>query len=299
MSTKKPSAPFFNFLNRTNKNEFFEFLESNLSLGENGAGTYRITNVEKIHCSLESTQTPWHTEKEFLTILEEFCDDEEDFKTTQKYCSERIQILNDSGKHRGLDDQLFHPAFDRTALKINNGFAFAPNENFAQTAAQSEVYFIISSILNDLRNKETLLQSEYVRNLLDPGNFVRYNDGIIQACILRAAKDYELKFHLSDELSLQMKSIIGDMILHLEDPHSEALIEFFYAIAIKKLRLVERDLEDCIKLLEEQPSYSEGDSILKGMIAYIRKKVLSNRDIKAIFNDLPKVKVEGETREEI
>ena len=79
------------------------------------------------------------------------------------------------------------------------GAGGAQHNIFIRNSKQSEIYFIISSILNDLRNKGVFKQGEYVRNLIDPGNFVRFNDGIIQACFLRAAKSPELDYSLSDE----------------------------------------------------------------------------------------------------
>src|SRR5690606_784509 len=149
-----------------------------------------------------------------------------------------IQELNDSGLNKGLVNNLFFPNLNGEVLRINNGFAFAPTQNsknFACTSTQSEVYFIISSVLNEIRSKGKLVQSEYVRNLIEPGNFVRYNDGIIQACLLRASKTSELQYNLSEEMSLQMQAILGDMIIHIEDNHAEAINEFLYAIAIHKL----------------------------------------------------------------
>lgn len=286
---------YFTFLNRSSRIEFFDFLESNLGLGENGPGTHKITNVERIFCSFEAIQTSWHIEIEFLNKLEEFCDEQSMYPSTLAYCKERKQVLEGSGKTKGLDSNLFHPSFSGNALQINNGFAFAPPaKDFTITAAQSEVYFIVSNILNDLRNKNVLQQTEYVRNLLDPGNFVRYNDGIIQASLLRAAKDDELKFHLSDELSLQIKSVIGDMILHLHDKHSEAILEFFYSIAIKKLRLLDNDLRDCVSLLEAQAIY-QVDSVLLGMVEYVKCHQFGPKDIPKVFEDLPKLIVEEDT----
>ncbi|MBF9255807.1 hypothetical protein I2I11_21085 [Pontibacter sp. 172403-2] len=142
-------------------------------------------------------------------------------------------------------------------------------------------------MLNEIRNKGRLAQTEYVRNLISPGNFIRFNDGIIQACILRAATDDELRYDLSYEMSLEMQSVLGDMIIHFSDDHAEALNEFFYAIALRKLRLTNNGLHECIKLLENQLDYKSTDSILKGIIEFIKENVLVIQDIESKFNDLP------------
>src|SRR5690606_25635574 len=55
---------FFTFLQRTERKEHCEFLESNLGMGEFGKVSNRIVNVETIFCSQESRETPWHVELE-------------------------------------------------------------------------------------------------------------------------------------------------------------------------------------------------------------------------------------------
>ncbi|TDP04072.1 hypothetical protein [Flavobacterium sp. 245] len=288
---------FFTFANRTSNNEQFEFLESNLSLGEFGKGTHKIFNVEKIHCTAEAQETPWHKEENIIKQFEEYFEASEKFDIIKKYCKKRLTELSECGRNKGLANNLFFPSLKNEALKLRTGFAFAPftsgaaHNNFIKKSKQSEIYFIISSILNELRNKNIFLQSEYVRNLLDPGNFVRYNDGIIQACFLRAAKSAEIDYSLSEEDSLKMKSILGDMILHLNDDHAEALNEFLYAIAIKKLRMTSGTLEDCIELLKLQGYYTKGDSILKGLVKYIEDKVIVRIVVEEKFKELTPVNI--------
>ena len=112
----------------------------------------------------------------------------------------------------------------------------------------------MSSIINELRIKGRLDQSEYVRNVLDPGNFIRYNDGIIQASLLRAATNEELRYDLTEEMGSQMKRVLGDMIIHYGDSHSEGLNEFFYAIAIKKMRSQGKYYQGMHRLIRESKS---------------------------------------------
>jgi len=260
---------YFTFINRTSNKKHFEFLESNLSLGEFGKGTHKIINVENILCSHEAYNTPWHVEREFLKNFEEFCESREVSPEAIKFCTKRIDELNNSGATNGLSNNLFFPSISGNILKINKGFAFAPQGDFVKESTQADVYFIISTILNDLRCNGKLKQSEYVRNLLEPGNFVRFNDGIIQAAILRSAKNDELRYDLSEEMSLQIQGILEDMINHIDDEHAEGILEFFYGLAIKKLRITEKSLSVVIKLIESQ-EYLKKDSILKGLIEIIK-----------------------------
>ncbi|PJJ07353.1 hypothetical protein CLU83_0516 [Flavobacterium sp. 1] len=288
---------FFTFANRTSNSEHFEFLESNLSLGEFGKGTHKIFNVEKIHCSAEAQHTPWHIEENCIKQFEEFFEQFEDFIAIKKFCNERLKELSGCGKNKGLSNNLFLPTLKNKILKIRTGFAFAPfqsgtqHNNFIVRSKQSEIYFIIATILNELRNKNIFRQGEYVRNLIDPGNFVRYNDGIIQACFLRAAKNAELDYSLSEEDSMKMKSVLGDMILHLNDDHAEGLNEFLYAIAIRKLKMTPGNIEDCIELLREQDYYKKGDSILKGLVKFIDEKIIERQQVQDKFKKMTRLVV--------
>ncbi|MES2762758.1 MAG: hypothetical protein V4677_11145 [Bacteroidota bacterium] len=276
---------FFTLISRTPMPQHLEFLDSNLGLGEFGKGTHKVINVETIHCVNEAHVTAWHEEKEFILLLNEFLEEHSvKCNKTLEYCVKREQEFNESGKNRGFENNLFfpHPIKD-DPLKIRKGFVFAPNQRFIETSSQSEIFFIMSCVVNELKCKGRLSQSEYVRNVIDPGNFVRFNDGIIQASILRSGGKDDFRYDLSLELSLQMQSVLGDMINHLNDPHAEGLTEIFYAIAIKKLRLNNDTLLDCIKLLENQDLYKNQDCILKGIVEYIKVKVLERESIQDKF----------------
>ncbi len=292
---------FFTFVIRTANQKHLEFLQSNLGMGEFGAGSNKIFNVETIHCPNESVETNWHIEEAWIKEVQDFIENRDDLVLMSEYCATRIIELEQCGKDKGLSNNLFFPSLKNAPLAIRSGFAFAPSpsgsahENFITKSKQSEIYFIISCILNQMRNEGLLIQSDYVRNLIDPGNFVRYNDGILQASILRAANKEELDYSLSNEFSQQIQAILGDMITHIEDDHAEALNEFFYAIAIKKLKLPQEIIQDCIELLEGQELYKENDSVLKGLVEFIKSEVLVLFDIKEKFSQLkiPVVEVES------
>ena len=86
-------------------------------------------------------------------------------------------------------------------------------------------------------HQDGLFQTTFVKNLIDPFIFNRFNDGIIQASILRASKANELNFSLSYNESNNMLSLIKTFIKHREEQQGEAMFEFLYSIAIGKLRL--------------------------------------------------------------
>ena len=52
----------------------------------------------------------------------------------------------------------------------------------------------------------------YVRNIIDPANFSRFNDGIIQASILRAAYPEELSYGIDNDTSQEMTNTLETII---------------------------------------------------------------------------------------
>ena len=99
---------------------------------------------------------------------------------------------------------------------------------------------------NPIDSERTLKQSNYVRNLLSPDNFQRFNDGIIQASILRAGKIEFFAYDLDKESSIKMKTLINSMVDNYKNTHGEALLEFLLAIGTRKLRLKKKDLKSVL-----------------------------------------------------
>lgn len=98
-------------------------------------------------------------------------------------------------------------------LYLRKNFAFWNFDYEESQIFQSEVFFTINSIINFLENKEittegSLQQSNFVRTLLSTENFQRFNDGIIQACFLRASKPEYLSYDLDPDSSRQMTTLI-------------------------------------------------------------------------------------------
>src|SRR5690606_40036101 len=92
-------------------------------------------------------------------------------------------------------------------------------------------------------------QSSYVRNLICPTNFNRYNDGVIQASILRSAKGEELNYSLDKEVSARIKDILVTLFKYRKTTQGEAVLELLYAIATNKIRIVKDDL---VSILEQK-----------------------------------------------
>lgn len=247
---EKLSIIYFVGILRTVSDSYSQTLKSNLGKGKTEVDERPLYAVEKIFCSVAKTNSTWFKEKCFL---EEIIGELDDASNVAAFLNQRLDILRDNKRTIGLDDEVFLRKYDNTRLVLRKNFAFFSNISYAEDQVfQSEVYFTVASIIANLENEEieaklSLKQSNYIRNVLCPSNFIRFNDGIIQACLLRTGKPEFFAYDLNDELSLEMKAFLISVIDQYDGEHGEALLEFLLAIGLKKLRLKSQDLKDVLK----------------------------------------------------
>lgn len=104
-----------------------------------------------------------------------------------------------------------------------------------------------------------------MRNLLSPGNFSRFNDGIIQAALLRAGSPNCFSYDLDRIASQEMKEQLTSMLEKINTDDSDALPEFLLAIGLKKLKLMKDDMTDFLnKAIECE------NKIMSGLASYLR-----------------------------
>ena len=143
-------------------------------------------------------------------------------------------------------------------MKIRPGFAFwqGLGEEIEQAGSQADVYITVLAILHRLRSAEpeesALAQHAHNRTVLSPANFGRFNDGAIQAALLRAARPGELDYSHDPVLSTQMRHMVQRFIEHMEDDEGEAAPEFLLALAQGQVTLTEPDETQMRTFLEEQ-----------------------------------------------
>lgn len=149
-----------------------------------------------------------------------------------------------SGLH---SDQLFLPSGPQLsdALILNVDFAFWDG-TYEPSAYQAEVLGTIATVLQNartstLKSPEQQLRSPLLIHVaLDPENFARFNEGIIQAALLRAALPSELDYRGDAQASSYMATFLGRIADRFDSPQAAAL-EFLVAIATKRLQLNAED----------------------------------------------------------
>lgn len=101
--------------------------------------------------------------------------------------------------------------------------------------------------------------------VLDVENFLRFNDGALQASLLRAALPYELDYSRTSDLSEVLREFLEKVFLNHTKNYGEAAPEFALALATGHLRLAEADKK---KLIEKLKSVFDAPSVLLGLIYF-------------------------------
>ena len=285
---------YFIGLTRTANEEYLSSLKSNLKQGLYGKESNSFVDVLTFFCNKESKGTTWLREKDFIAELLEPLEDEA-LSVAAEFFKNRIALIDESvsTRQKGLANELFYPNTQNIQLQLRKGFAFFSFQDYITDVSQADVYFTISAVINQLRNSDDydhcLRQTEFVRNMIDPNNFNRYNDGIIQACILRSATPAELSYHIDEELSNEMKGILEKIIEQHATPQGEGLIEFLYAIAIEKLTLKTEHLAELSHKLELITS----NQLVTAFQFYIKKNILTAKP--SLYEQIDQLKKENET----
>jgi len=235
----KISIIYFVGIIRTVSEAYSKALKTNLNKGSDSSDFRPVVCVEEIFCSNEKYNSTWKQEKDFW---ESMLGNMSSNGVLHTFATKRREQLLLNRNTTGFSSQVFLPKYNNKPLLLRKGFAFWDFPYKESKVAQSEIYFTISSVLHNMEqmginSPYSLQQSHYVRNILNPDTFYRYNDGILQAAILRAAKPESLAFDLDMDASLKMRTLIESMIDTYKTEHGEGLLEFFLAIGLKKLRL--------------------------------------------------------------
>lgn len=271
---EKLNLVYFIGIYRPVNEKFSTDLISDLKKGKDKSDERPFVAVETIYCSIQQTETSWELEKIFL---EDFIGSLDEYKEPEvfNYVNERLEILRDNKKLRGFSNDVFLKTVDKQDLSLRKNFAFWTSFTYEEKEiAQSEVYFTISTIISNLEQKQinshpSLKQTNYVRNLLSPRNFHRFNDGIIQASFLRSGKTEYFAYDLDGELSLQMKEFLLSIIDKYDTADGEALMEFLLALSIRRLKLKIEDLKEVLNKAMNCP-----DKIIARFSEYIFNKTL-------------------------
>lgn len=222
-------------------------------LAFNSGPRHTVVFAEELVLPTVTETSAWESEWTFLTKLLDPLASTEVPEAVRKALEARQDAIATLAS--GQVDGVFWPAPDGSPLRLRQTFAFWKAGYDPQRASQVDVLWTIASLLEAMRCSEPpkLQRSAFHQVILSPSTFGRYNDGIIQAAFLRAAKSHELDFSGDRSLSADMARLLRKVISDWSDPRGEAASEFLIALATGRLRLRRDDLEVAIELPGNPP----------------------------------------------
>lgn len=226
---------YFVGINRVADDKKYKELQANLKYGRYGQDNSSFVEIEMIRCDNSNSRTSWQVEMEYLKDLQE------ESSKPLAFITKRIELLKSfsSSENKGGTKEIFYRDLNNKLLIIRKNSVFFNNNEYFNKINQADVYFTICCVLNNMRNNATdgLYQTNFVKNLIDPLIFNRFNDGIIQASILRGARAEELNYSFSFKISEDMVTLLKTFIKHINEYQGEAVLEFLFALSIGKLKL--------------------------------------------------------------
>ncbi|MAT16626.1 MAG: hypothetical protein CMJ46_15305 [Planctomyces sp.] len=254
---------------RPNDRDVLRDVRSHLTFGDNGPDEHGFHVLDQFFFPSRrpDKENSWQREVKLLSDLE--------FSPPSVLVSRAAKIQQaSSSKTRGLLNDLFMPSVGRKRLMLRPGFSFWDFGYDPRGISQGDVYTTISLVLHALRHggreDRSLGQFDHVRRVISPRCFERFNDGVIQASILRAAHPVELDYSISDSLSEEMHEVLRTLFNQRRTEVGEAAIEFLVALATGQLRLT----QSCIGTLYEEFANVTQSSIWHFYWECIRRTIL-------------------------
>lgn len=235
-------------------------LLSFLKYGDRGPNTFVFDSVHDLLLSQRQERLPWDLERDHLSRLSQNLDLPIELKNRLSFLSTNTIAINGVfliGQKGELD--------------IDHDFVYLDTENDKNQISQADIYAIVSNLLTACRNDnreilapvarghEALIweQSVYGQILLCPRNFKDFNDGVLHAAFLRAAKGSELRYDTDEKLSEELLEIVLAELAAWKYNNGQALAEFVLALATRRLSLKDKHLYELVNKIKQNSDIPE------------------------------------------
>ncbi len=205
----------------------------------------------------DHTKTAWDRERE---VLQPYSDEDPFGETDCSLPAVLARRYEDLSSSKNGSDNLFLPDSAGNPLRLRRTFAFWSDLGFSEErlkgTTQADVYWTLQSVIHDLRapGDSMGLATTYHTTLISPANFDRYNDGVIQACLLRSAHPIELDYRVDPAFSRRMTDVILSVFSNWNNTQGEATLEFLMAIWTRHLRLSGEHLREICSIKSDDMS---------------------------------------------
>jgi len=166
------------------------------------------------------------------------------------WIEKRLKVLSSTASIR---NDLFLDRNCGGSLKLQSGFVFWPKKAVDSDHCQADVYVTVVSILQNLRMRssspdaeDALREAWFHQTILDPQNFTRFNDDVLHAAFLRAARPSEMNYRETPDLERSMHRILRRIVDAADKERGGAAPEFVLAVVLNRLRLSEQSREDIL-----------------------------------------------------
>ncbi len=246
-------------------------VKSNLQYSESGRDYQFETLVDVcMPATAQNRRTSWQEE---FQCYERLIDHKSLTAGERILLSERMTKLDSEA---GLVDDVFLKAYYHERLTLRRNSVLRKGVDDAVVFSQADVFASIYGWFHSLRCMEELSQNPLRRRVIDPNNFFRFNDGVIQSAILRSSEFGELSYSLDPVLSDRMTRVLDSIFQgDLKAERSEAFPEVLLAFLSGRLTLCRPDLEHLVEMWEKVVSQIPHPSFEKILLTAIRKKILT------------------------
>lgn len=228
--------------------ERLQSLERNLCVSGTGKN-YAMSVFYSEAIGRFASHDSWSAELKILSQGESAGLFEELGNKVKKAVTERLKMLRIGIVQPGA---AFLPSSNGETLKLRPDSVLFPKGY--GTISQVVVYYRVAAGLQCARDhkspagkflkaQQCFHDNPFMPSVLDPDTFSRFNDGVIQAAILRACSGDELNYSADAETSAQMAQILGEIFRNRERRSGEAALEFLLALRMGKLRLLKSDFD--------------------------------------------------------
>lgn len=214
-----------------------------LGFGERGPDTFTYRDARKLALPVRSIDlNPWAEELDLLNDLA--------FSSINELKARRQMLSNQVTARDGI----FWPGLNGP-LAIQRDFVYLDTGPGTHEISQADVFAVVSNLFaanrsgsNDLTKKPQgneavpLMQSVYGHVLLTPEAFMTFNDSVLKASLLRAARKSDLMYEVDAGYSKRMSEIVLAELAGWPVGTGDALPEMLLALAIKRLRLRDTEL---------------------------------------------------------
>jgi len=237
---------------------------------------YGFSNWIKMPIGDEARKNFWKNLAELGNAAQSLNADE--FQLDNNLCSEIvIQSLELAAKEI---DQAYHSFLNSprgNPLTLSEGFLFFAKDSEIgkrySEVNQCVIFLTMSAVLQCAREHKDqtkrLSPTGYESVVLGPECFLRFNDAVLQACILRASLPSELDYSASPELSKLMKEFLSKVFSRCDKNFGDAALEFAASIAVGSLRLTRSDF---VELFDEFFKNATESSALLGLLLLAKRK---------------------------